>query len=41
MNKELLIEALEIGASNLQYDGEYSKYNEIMAYVKKLEKNNE
>jgi hypothetical protein len=39
MNKELLIEALEIGASNMQYDGEYSKYDEVMAYVKELELN--
>jgi hypothetical protein len=37
MNKELLIEALEIGASNMQYDGEYNKYDEVMAYVKELE----
>jgi hypothetical protein len=37
MNKEILIEALEIAKNNFDYDGEYDKAAEVLAYIQKLE----
>lgn len=41
MNKEVLIEALEIAKNNFDYDGEYDKAAEVLAYLKELEADNE
>jgi hypothetical protein len=41
MNKETLIEALEIAKNNFDYDGEYDKAAEVVAYLKELEEENE
>ena len=41
MNKELLIEALEIGANNMEYDGEYENAEEVKAYIRVLESRDE
>ena len=41
MNKELLIEALEIGANNMDYDGEYENANKVRLYIRELEATNE
>ena len=42
MNREILIEALEIAKNNFDYDGEYDKASEVLAYLQKLEgENNE
>ena len=37
MNKETLIEALEIAKNNFDYDGEYDKAAEVLEYLKELE----
>ena len=37
MNKEILIESLEIAKNNFDYDGEYDKASEVLAYIQKLE----
>ncbi len=37
MDKEILIEALEIAKNNFDYDGEYDKASEVLAYIQKLE----
>jgi hypothetical protein len=37
MNKEILIEALEIAKNNFDYDGEYDKAAGVLAYIQKLE----
>ena len=39
MNKELLIEALEIAKDNFDYDGEYDKSAQILVYLQELEGN--
>ena len=41
MNKEVLIEALEIAKNNFDYDGEYDKAVEVLRYLKELEGENE
>jgi hypothetical protein len=42
MNKEILIEALEIAKDNFDYDGEYDKAGQLLAYIQELEgENNE
>ena len=41
MNKEILIEALEIAKNNFDYDGEYDKAAEVVAYLQELEAVNE
>jgi hypothetical protein len=42
VNREILIEALEIAKNNFDYDGEYDKASEVLAYLQKLEgENNE
>jgi len=41
MNKETLIEALEIAKNNFDYDGEYDKAADVMAYLQELESKNE
>ena len=37
MNKEVLIEALEIAKNNFDYDGEYEKAGQVLEYLKELE----
>ena len=37
MNKEVLIEALEIAKNNFDYDGEYGKAGQVLEYLKELE----
>jgi hypothetical protein len=37
VNREILIEALEIAKNNFDYDGEYDKASEVLAYLQKLE----
>ena len=39
MNKELLIEALEIAKNNFDYDGEYDKSAQVLKYLQELEGN--
>ncbi len=41
MNKEILIEALEIAKNNFDYDGEYDKAEQVVEYLKELESKNE
>lgn len=41
MNRETLIEALEIAKNNFDYDGEYDKAAEVLAYLQELEAVNE
>ncbi len=41
MNKELLIEALEIAISNFDYDQEWFKADELRDYRDQLKKENE
>ena len=41
MNKEILIEALEIAKNNFDYDGEYDRAAEVLEYLKELEGYNE
>jgi hypothetical protein len=41
MNKEILIEALEIAKNNFDYDGEYDKAAQVLAYLKGLEDESE
>jgi hypothetical protein len=41
MNKEILIEALEIAKNNFDYDGEYDKAGQVLAYLQELEGENE
>jgi hypothetical protein len=41
MNKEILIEALEIAKNNFDYDGEYDKAGQVLAYIQELEAENE
>jgi hypothetical protein len=36
MNKELLIEALEIAKDNFDYDAEYHKAEAVKVYIKQL-----
>lgn len=36
MNKELLIEALEIAKDNFDYDAEYHKAEAVEVYIKQL-----
>lgn len=37
MSKEILIEALEIAKNNFDYDGEYDKAAQVLAYLQELE----
>lgn len=37
MNKELLIEALEIAKDNFDYDAEYHKAEAVEEYIKQLQ----
>ncbi len=39
MNKEVLIEALEIAKNNFDYDGEYDKSAQVLEYLQELEGN--
>ena len=41
MNKDTLIEALEIAKDNFDYDGEHEKAAEVMTYIQELEGKNE
>jgi hypothetical protein len=41
MNKEILIEALEIAKNSFDYDGEYDKAAQVLAYLKGLESESE
>jgi hypothetical protein len=36
MNKDILIEALDIAKDNFDYDGEYDKANQVRSYIKEL-----
>jgi hypothetical protein len=37
MDKEILIEALEIAKNNFDYDGEYDKSELVQEYIKQLQ----
>ena len=41
MNKEILIEALEIAISNFDYDNEWDKADEVRDYLDKIKKEGE
>jgi len=38
MNKEILIEALEIGINSFDYDNEWDKADEVRDYLDKIKK---
>jgi hypothetical protein len=41
MNKEILIEALEIAISNFDYDNEWDKADEVRDYLDNIKKEGE
>ena len=41
MNKEILIEALEIAISNFDYDNEWDKADEVRDYLDNIKKEKE
>jgi hypothetical protein len=41
MNKEILIEALEIAISNFDYDNEWDKADEVRDYLDEIKKESE